>query len=75
MQEVKLPSTNEIAAMSIELLRQERIRLLNEISFAQGEESIGGRPDLEMIDACKGAIAQITARLRELSDCDCQSAS
>jgi hypothetical protein len=75
MQEVTIPNAKEIAAMSIERLRQERIRLLNEVSFAQGEETIGGTPDVEMIDACKGAIAQITARLRELSDSDCQSAS
>jgi hypothetical protein len=43
MEELIIPSKRDIARMSYKLSQQERIRLLNEIVFARGDEQTGGQ--------------------------------
>jgi hypothetical protein len=44
-----------------------RIRMKNEISFARGDEAIGGGSNEEAVAAYKKAIKMIDERLRELA--------
>jgi hypothetical protein len=67
MQNLSVPSIREIGFMSLVKIQRERVRLLNEISFARGEEAIGGKPCEETILACKQAIEAIDERLRTVS--------
>ena len=67
MQQVTTPTTREIATMSWERCQYMRIRLKNEISFARGDEAIGGGSNEEAVAAYKKAIEMIDERLRELA--------
>jgi hypothetical protein len=67
METLIIPLRREIFRMSYKLSQQERICLLNEIVFARGDEQIGGTSHPERILACKEAIAEIDAHLRDLS--------
>ncbi len=67
MQQVIIPTAGEIATMSWERSQYMRIRLKNEISFARGDEAIGGGSNEEAIAAYKKAIKMIDERLRELA--------
>jgi hypothetical protein len=67
MQQVIIPTVDEIASMSWERCQYMRIRLKNEISFARGDEAIGGGSNEEAIAAYKKAIEMIEQRLRELA--------
>jgi hypothetical protein len=50
-----------------------RIRLKNEISFARGDEAIGGGSNEEAVAAYKKAIEMIDERLRELASIGAQA--
>jgi hypothetical protein len=67
MQQVIIPTAREIATMSWERCQYMRIRLKNEISFARGDEAIGGGSNEEAVEAYKKAIKMIDERLRELA--------
>jgi len=67
MEKLTIPGEREIACMSYIRSRQERIRLLNEIVFARGDEATGGSSHAEEIMACKQAIEEIDVHLRHLS--------
>ncbi len=67
MQQVITPTAREIATMSWERCQYMRIRMKNEISFARGDEAIGGGSNEEAIAAYKKAIKIIDERLRELA--------
>src|SRR6266852_9447804 len=67
MQQVIIPTAREIATMSWERCQYMRIRLKNEISFARGDEAIGGGSNEEAVAAYKKAIEMIDERLRELA--------
>jgi hypothetical protein len=67
MQQVIIPTAHEIATMSWERCQYMRIRLKNEISFARGDEAIGGGSNEEAVAAYKKAIKLIDERLRELA--------
>jgi hypothetical protein len=67
MQQVIIPTAREIATMSWERSQHMRIRLKNEISFARGDEAIGGGSNEEAVAAYKKAIEMIEQRLHELA--------
>ena len=67
MLQVIIPTAREIATMSWERCEYMRIRLKNEISFARGDEAIGGGSNEEAVAAYKKAIKLIDERLRELA--------
>ncbi len=67
MEELIIPSKHEITRMSYTQCRRERIRLLNEIAFARGDETIGGECHDGEITACRLAIAAIEEHLQSLS--------
>ena len=64
MEELTICEGRDIACMSYKPSREERIRLLNEIVFARGDEAIGGRSHTRDIMACKQAIEAIDEHLR-----------
>ncbi len=67
MEQIIIPTTREIASMSSERCQYMRIRLKNEISFARGDEAIGGGSNEEPVAAYKRAIGMIERRLHELA--------
>lgn len=67
MQQVIIPTAQEIATMSWERCQDMRIRLKNEISFARGDEAIGGGSNEESVAAYKRAIEMIERRSHELA--------
>ena len=67
MEQIIIPTTREIATMSWERCRYMRIRLKNEISFARGDEAIGGGSSEEAVAAYRRAIEMIEQRLHELA--------
>jgi hypothetical protein len=67
MNQIMIPTTEQIASMSIERCQHERIRLRNEISFARGNALWGGPSAEEKIAAYRTAIEAIEGRLEELS--------
>lgn len=67
MEQVTIPTAREIATMSWECCQYMRIRLKNEISFARGDEAIGGGSNEEAVAAYKKAIEMIEQRLHELA--------
>jgi hypothetical protein len=67
MEELIIPSKYEILRMSYTQSQRERIRLLNEIAFARGDETIGGECHDREIGACRLAIEAIEERIRSLS--------
>jgi hypothetical protein len=67
MEQVIIPTAWEIGTMSWERCQYMRIRLKNEISFARGDEAIGGGSNEEAVAAYKKAIKLIDERLRELA--------
>jgi hypothetical protein len=69
MEQLMIPSEKEIAFMSPVRSQRERIRLLNEIAFARGDEAIGGGVHNGAIAACQRALEAIDERLRALSRC------
>jgi hypothetical protein len=62
-----VPDAREIASMKRSRCQQVRIQLKNEISFARGDETIGGKSRPEEIAAYSAAVAAIERRLRELA--------
>jgi hypothetical protein len=68
MEELIIPSEQEITRMSYTQCRRERIRLLNEIAFARGDETIGNECHDDKITACRQAIEAIRGRLESLSE-------
>ena len=66
MQQITIPTAREIATMSSERCQYMRIRLKNEISFARGDEAIGGGSNEAAVAAYKKAVAMIEQRSREL---------
>jgi FAD binding domain len=62
--EIRIPSTEEILNLSWPRCQQERIRLKNEISFARGDEIIGGPSSADRVAALNFAIELIEERLR-----------
>lgn len=67
MNEIVIPTVEQIAAMSLERCQHERMRLRNEISFARGNALWGGPSAEEKIAAYKKAIDAIEERLEELA--------
>lgn len=67
MQQVIIPTVREIATMSWERCQYMRIRMKNEISFARGDEAIGGGSNEEAVTAYKKAIEMIEQRLHALA--------
>jgi hypothetical protein len=67
MEQILIPSTREIATMPWEHCQYMRIRLKNEISFARGDEAIGGGSNEEAVTEYKEAIKIIDERLHELA--------
>ena len=65
MEQITIPTAREIATMSWEVCQSMRIRLKNEISFARGDEAIGGGSNEEAVAAYQKAIKLIEQRLRE----------
>jgi hypothetical protein len=70
MQELLIPTAEEIRAMARARCQSERIRLKNEISFARGNALWGGPSGEETIAALKTAIDAIDRRLNELTSSD-----
>jgi hypothetical protein len=70
MQEVLIPTVEEIRAMARARCQSERIRLKNEISFGRGNALWGGPSGQEKIAALKTAIDAIDRRLNELTSSD-----
>jgi len=68
MEDIVVPTTSEIFTMSSMRCQSERIRLKNEISFARGEETIGGRSNLDRIAGLKAALELIENRLGVLTN-------
>jgi hypothetical protein len=67
MEQIIIPTACEISAMSWERCQYMRIRLKNEISFARGDEAIGGGSNEEAVAEYKKAIRMIEERLHELA--------
>lgn len=67
MEYIVVPTTNEIFNMSSICCQRERIRLKNEISFARGEETTGGRTDTDRISKLKVTLELIEDRLEILA--------
>jgi hypothetical protein len=67
MKQIMIPTNWEIATMSWERCQYMRIQLKNEISFARGDEAIGGWSSEEAVAAYKRAIEMIERRLHELA--------
>jgi hypothetical protein len=70
MQEVFIPTAEEIRVMARTRCQSERIRLKNEISFARGNALWGGPSSEETIAALKTAVDAIERRLNELTSSD-----
>jgi hypothetical protein len=70
MQEVFIPSAEEIRVIACMRCQSERIRLKNEISFARGNSLWGGPSSEQTIAALKTAIDAIERRLNELTNLD-----
>ena len=67
MEDILIPTATDILNMSSTRCQHERIRLKNEVSFARGEETIGGPSNTERLAVLKVAIEQIEGRLQMLS--------
>jgi len=67
MEEVAIPTIEEIGTMSRTRCQSERIRLKNEISFARGNATWGGPSNEAIIAELKQAVDTIERRLSELS--------
>ncbi|HTW87664.1 MAG TPA: hypothetical protein VMD75_06630 [Candidatus Binataceae bacterium] len=67
MDKILIPAVEQIAAMSLERCRHERLRLKNEISFARGNALWGGPSGEEQIVAYKHAIEAIEDRMAQLT--------
>jgi len=67
MESIKIPTSIEIAKMSLVVCERERTRLRNEVSFARGNALWGGPSPESIIDTCNEAIVAITARLFEVT--------
>ena len=67
MNDIIVPSIDEIAAMSQNRCLYERTRLRNELSFARGNALWGGPSGDREIVAFKKAIEAINQRLDELT--------
>jgi hypothetical protein len=74
MQEILIPTAEEIRVMARTRCQSERIRLKTEISFARGNALWGGPSCEEIIAALKAAIDVIDRRLNELTSPDHVSA-
>ncbi len=70
MQEVLIPTPDEIRMMARARCQSERIRLKNEISFARGNALWGGPSGEKTIAALKTAVDAIDRRLDELTSPD-----
>ncbi len=70
MQQVLIPTAEEIRLMARARCQSERIRLKNEISFARGNALWGGPSSEETITALKTAVDAIDRRLNELTSPD-----
>ncbi len=67
MEQIIIPTAWEIASMSWERCQYMRIRLKNEISFARGDEAIGGGSNEEPVAAYKRAVEMIEWRSHQLA--------
>ena len=67
MEQIIIPTAWEMATMSWERCQYMRIRLKNEISFARGDEAIGGGSSEEAVAEYKRAIEMIERRSHELA--------
>jgi len=67
MEEIAIPTIDEIGTMSRTCCQSERIRLKNEISFARGNAMWGGPSHEAIIAELKHAVDAIERRLSELS--------
>ncbi len=70
MEQVTIPSAEELRVMARARCQSERIRLKNEISFARGNALWGGPSGEETIAALKTAIDAIDRRLNESMSSD-----
>jgi hypothetical protein len=70
MQQVLIPTAEEIRLMARACCQSERMRLKNEISFARGNALWGGPSSEETITALKTAVDAIDRRLNELTSPD-----
>ncbi len=70
MQQVLIPTAEEIRLMARARCQSERIRLKNEISFARGNALWGGPSSEKTIAALKTAVDSIDGRLNELTSSD-----
>ena len=66
MQEVLIPTADEIREMARARCQRERIRLKNKISFARGNALWGGPSSEKTIAALKTAVDAIDRQLNEL---------
>ena len=67
MEQIMIPTTREIATRSWERCQYIRTRLKNEISFARGDEAMGGGSRKEAVAEYKRAIEMIERRSHELA--------
>jgi hypothetical protein len=63
----EVPTKEEILKMSWARCQQERIRMRNEISFARGDETIGGPSSAARVAKCNRVIEMIEERLVQLA--------
>jgi hypothetical protein len=68
MEEIMIPTVEEISTMSASHCQQERLRLKNEISFARGDETTGGPSNRDKIAAFKVALELIDERMETLTN-------
>jgi hypothetical protein len=67
MEEIVIPTVDEISAMSSQQCQLERLRLRNEISFARSDEATGGPSNLGRIESFKAAVELIDVHLEILT--------
>jgi hypothetical protein len=70
MQQVLIPTAEEIRFMARARCQSERMRLKNEISFARGNALWGGPSSEKTIAALKTVVDAIDGRLNELTSLD-----
>jgi hypothetical protein len=67
MEEVLILGKEEILKMSWTRCQQERVRMRNEISFARGDETIGGPSSADRVAVYNRVIEIIEERLDQLA--------
>jgi len=67
MEDINIPTMDEIENMSRERCEHERLRLRNEISFARGGAMWGGPSAEALVELLQLALGRIDQRLKETS--------